>query len=615
MLDQVALDVQQMCSKVTSQGFELVLLVGDRTSYDTLTFGSPLGLSYLSSNPDVVSRFTEYCNANNTGTWDYNPQSQTETSGFQNVCGDDTSHHSMVSDNTTAVTAAGNPPSMFHDQDTSQTMEVRTISGSQIIDSPTCISEETNAEFTVIEPLEKTRNCSPERHVESGLAMQDEDTDPKNAETDVTDNCKTESSEVDLSPKPSYICGVCHTVFISKRGLINHKKVHSREVKQIKRKCDTTTGCEKTPPKGRSKKEYFCDICRESFSSWYLRKNHMVTHGPKNFFCDQCDKSFHFKTELRAHCKVHETSTKLKCHICSREYNQRNRLNEHLKSHDAANYVKCEHCGKSILKKVFAKHMVIHGDEKNFNCQICGKAFISDTHLRNHFIVHDDTRKYKCKFCHASFKKSDTLKVHENAIHTKESIFICDICGIHYLRKSSLRLHQQRHVNGSYQCKCRYCQAVFRNHASLMTHVKNFHTKEDLAHEKPTLKQCKQCGKVFGQYKPYRIHLDMHAGIKRYSCSVCEKAFNSPNNLRQHRKIHDGSPTTFKCDICNAKLRNQKRLKMHMELHAEQERQNFTLGMPALYPGFTMEEQHTAVQNNLYKIETSTAVCDLTAQN
>ena len=384
--------------------------------------------------------------------------------------------------------------------------------------------------------------------------------------------------------KLPHMCKTCLKMFEKKEDLelhqVSHNSSHVCDICDRKYDCIGRLNYHKKLSHGP--KLIKCEICSASYSSKSLLKQHMKRHGPKQFFCDKCSCSYFFMHQLTNHLKTHdENSIKYKCTVCPREYVNLSHWKEHMKLHDGSNFVKCDQCSKSYSsRKALNLHKKTkHVEERKFVCQVCDKAFITKHHLKNHLICHDVKRDYKCRFCEATFKKNDVLKMHEN-VHTKERKFICDICGEHFLRRSSLRNHRLTHFPGLGRWKCRYCDHKFRTQSVMMTHIKNRHADEDLAHERPLCRKCRQCGKIYAKGLTFRIHMDMHAGIKRYKCRFCGNAFTDPANLRVHMKTHDGT-VRFKrhvCDRCDTRYSSVKQLRLHMTTHDKSklyEDQNF----------------------------------------
>ena len=41
--------------------------------------------------------------------------------------------------------------------------------------------------------------------------------------------------------------------------------------------------------------------------------------------------------------------------------------------------------------------------------------------------------------------------------------------------------------------------------------------------------------------------MDMHNGVKKYTCEFCQKKFNKRNTLNNHKRLHTGTMTTSFC--------------------------------------------------------------------
>lgn len=66
---------------------------------------------------------------------------------------------------------------------------------------------------------------------------------------------------------------------------------------------------------------------------------------------------------------------------------------------------KCLVCERSfITKDTLAKHMLSHGDDRNFKCGKCGKLFKRLGHVREHIRIHSEARPFRCNICEKTFK-------------------------------------------------------------------------------------------------------------------------------------------------------------------------------------------------------------------
>lgn len=110
------------------------------------------------------------------------------------------------------------------------------------------------------------------------------------------------------------------------------------------------------------------------------------------------------------------------------------------------------------------------------------------------------------------------------------AVYICDICGAKYTRKSKLRTHILNHVvKGPNELPlCEYCGEVFDSIDKFFNHFETTHNTnaEDVLI-------------TFDQVK----HV--------LCCEYCGNAYAYPESLNKHRSIHAGKPKPFSCQFCD----------------------------------------------------------------
>jgi hypothetical protein len=75
--------------------------------------------------------------------------------------------------------------------------------------------------------------------------------------------------------------------------------------------------------------------------------------------------------------------------------------------------------------------------------------------------------------------------------------------------------------------------------------------------------ECDQCGKKFGHQKSHLSrHLQTHFTTKNLKCSICQKAFKTSDDRRQHEQRH--TDPKVQCKICGKKVKNRFVLSNHL---------------------------------------------------
>lgn len=106
----------------------------------------------------------------------------------------------------------------------------------------------------------------------------------------------------------------------------------------------------------------------------------------------------------------------------------------------------CEICGKQFSHNDrLRRHRKIHTAEKPYKCDICGKGFKEKCNLKHHRFIHTGEKPYKCETCGKSFNQRSSLKTHQK-VHTGEKPFRCELCDKPFAQKYLLRQHMKKHI-------------------------------------------------------------------------------------------------------------------------------------------------------------------------
>lgn len=74
--------------------------------------------------------------------------------------------------------------------------------------------------------------------------------------------------------------------------------------------------------------------------------------------------------------------------------------------------------------------------------------------------------------------------------------------------------------------------------------------------------ECTICQQLFTHKTSLSLHYRWHSGEKPFSCDVCGKTFGQSGNLKEHSRIHTGE-RPFVCEICGKKFKTSSQCRIH----------------------------------------------------
>ncbi|KAJ1361813.1 hypothetical protein KIN20_021161 [Parelaphostrongylus tenuis] len=267
---------------------------------------------------------------------------------------------------------------------------------------------------------------------------------------------------------------------------------------------------------------FCCYVCNRVFSEEDAMKKHLLDKHigyEKEYIlkCDQCYRRFKLKQHLRRHEETHK-NTSYACPHCKREFRKEISLEIHLsKVHgrtlDGTKISKTLGCGcgqKFGLKEEFARHRYYCVNrEKIFEqrrkarqeLEAAARSSVNSTQPASSCPNTASTssapgrplKDKSCPFCFHVYASMQSRRRHIRQIHPER------------LHDDEVDQHLYIKVNSpSLPYVCEVCAKMFASHASLSTHKRRKH--EDL-----------------------NIH----------ECSVCQKRYPLPSELRKHlKRVH-----------------------------------------------------------------------------
>jgi len=189
-------------------------------------------------------------------------------------------------------------------------------------------------------------------------------------------------------------------------------------------------------------------------------------------------------------------------------------------------------------------------NESLFKCEECYRSFPTLTGLKMHMMmVHTDNGNMTCFVCGKGFESLKCLKAHVTT-HTSDSQHFCDECGRWFKDRKVLQQHAARHdekSSGGKIIDCSMCGQEYDTEADLAEHVLGYI---------PQMKvnACLVCGRHLAPMSSMEKHLRTHTGEKMASCPVCARKFTEAYNLKSHMRIHTGLCIQMLSDMPNFDL-------------------------------------------------------------
>ena len=324
-------------------------------------------------------------------------------------------------------------------------------------------------------------------------------------------------------------CQLCLKVFDKRRYLMDHlRRVHHSAIHR----------CKACREKFKLKEDLLNhqNVCQTFMSSKQIvpetsidvQNKKLFTKRKKNNQCTLCEQYFLTQSLLQTHIKtVHEG-----------EKTDETQVFDETK---VENPVVCSLCNITINNEyALSIHQgSVHGFERPWLCNICGKNFARHLELMNHKRTHTGEKPFQCHFCGARFNQKQNLHTHVRHIHLNERKYNCEVCNMKFRRKRLLDCHINSKHKHERPYKCRLCPSTF----IYPEHVR----KHEQTHSEKKKYQCDQCDKSFRSKASLDNHGSSHRPPTNYQCLSCPLFFLSKEDLLHHLKTSNHPKGVFSC--------------------------------------------------------------------
>ena len=195
-----------------------------------------------------------------------------------------------------------------------------------------------------------------------------------------------------------------------------------------------------------------CQVCGEKFALSEGLDRHVESQHKDTmctYSCKPCCLSFHTHVEYSRHMSRHEScSTNLKCSHCLKSFKSVKQLRLHyVAAHACCHF--CEYCRAGFPDAVSLQlHEQLHTldpEKLTFRCDICSKAFYTQSQCSAHKRTHKDEKAHACEVCGSAFFKRGDLTKHVRTVHSPSRLFACKFCGKKGTRMDNMRSHVRSH--------------------------------------------------------------------------------------------------------------------------------------------------------------------------
>uniref|UniRef100_A0A8C8CFA4 Zinc finger and AT hook domain containing n=1 Tax=Oncorhynchus tshawytscha TaxID=74940 RepID=A0A8C8CFA4_ONCTS len=208
-------------------------------------------------------------------------------------------------------------------------------------------------------------------------------------------------------------------------------------------------------------KIFTCEYCNKVFKFRHSLQAHLRTHtNEKPFKCPHCDYASAIKANLSVHVRKH-TGEKFSCEHCSFQCLSKGHLKVHVERVHHKIKQHCLFCKKkysdvkNLLKHMRESHDLEDKKVKDsyheyslqtregkrqllYDCQICDRKFKNELDRDRHMMVHGSERPFGCELCDHGCTKFQALQAH---VRKHPFLYVCAACQQKFVSSVRLKAH------------------------------------------------------------------------------------------------------------------------------------------------------------------------------
>lgn len=182
-----------------------------------------------------------------------------------------------------------------------------------------------------------------------------------------------------------------------------------------------------------NEKPYKCSYCSYASAIKANLNVHMRKHTGEKFSCDYCTFTCLSKGHLKVHIERVHKKIKQHCRFCKKKYSDVKNLIKHIKeTHDLQD---------KKVKDVFDELRLMTREGKRqllYDCHICERKFKNELDRDRHMLVHGDERPFACELCGHGATKYQALELH---VRKHPFVYVCSVCLKKFVSSVRLRAH------------------------------------------------------------------------------------------------------------------------------------------------------------------------------